>query len=265
MWQLPVPVSITGTVAFSTTLLMSPAPPRGMSTSRYWFIFIIFVALSRLVSSQSITASGEISVSERAFFITSTRHLLEFIASLPPRRSTLLPLLRHKTAASTVTLGRASYMMPITPIGTLTFLILSPLGLFHSSTTSPTGSGRRVISSTEAAKASTLLPSSMSLSTKDSFMPFSRATAISFLFSSIIMSACSLNAFAMSKSALFFSSFVLSIMLFEAFFALSPASYTVIILSHSSGKNCSYFLFFENAVNILGLIGRANHGFNAAF
>ena len=32
-WQLPTPVSITGTLAFSTTLLMSPAPPRGMSTS----------------------------------------------------------------------------------------------------------------------------------------------------------------------------------------------------------------------------------------
>lgn len=33
-WQLPTPVSITGTFAFSTTALIRPAPPRGMSKSR---------------------------------------------------------------------------------------------------------------------------------------------------------------------------------------------------------------------------------------
>ena len=33
-WQMPVPVSITGTRAFSTTARISPAPPRGMSRSR---------------------------------------------------------------------------------------------------------------------------------------------------------------------------------------------------------------------------------------
>ena len=32
--QLPYPVSMTGTVAFMTTERISPAPPRGISTSR---------------------------------------------------------------------------------------------------------------------------------------------------------------------------------------------------------------------------------------
>ena len=33
MWQMPVPVWMQGTLAFSTQARMSPAPPRGMSRS----------------------------------------------------------------------------------------------------------------------------------------------------------------------------------------------------------------------------------------
>ena len=33
IWQLPAPVSITGTFAFSTTERINPRPPRGISAS----------------------------------------------------------------------------------------------------------------------------------------------------------------------------------------------------------------------------------------
>lgn len=37
-------------------------------------------------------------------------------ASLPPRRIVALAVLKHKAPASTVTFGRASKMIPITPM-----------------------------------------------------------------------------------------------------------------------------------------------------
>ena len=40
-WQIPTPVSITGTELFSTTRFIKPAPPRGMITSTYLFKRII--------------------------------------------------------------------------------------------------------------------------------------------------------------------------------------------------------------------------------
>ena len=42
-------------------------------------------------------------------------------ASLPPRRIVALAVLKHKAPASTVTFGRASKMIPITPNGTARF------------------------------------------------------------------------------------------------------------------------------------------------
>ena len=49
-WQMPVPVSTQGTVAFSTQERISPAPPRGISRSTSPVAVISSRALSRLVS-----------------------------------------------------------------------------------------------------------------------------------------------------------------------------------------------------------------------
>ena len=57
-WQLPVPVSMTGMVLFSTTVFISPAPPLGMSTSMYLFRRISSLVVSLLVSSISWTESS---------------------------------------------------------------------------------------------------------------------------------------------------------------------------------------------------------------
>ena len=53
-----------------------------------------------------------------------------------------LPDLRHKAAASTVTLGRASKMMATTPRGTRRRPMMSPLGRVSILSTFPIGSGR---------------------------------------------------------------------------------------------------------------------------
>ena len=108
MWHPPTPVWMTGTRAFSTTLRISPAPPRGMSTSRYSVRPISSLALSRLVSATRATQSRGSPASSRASRMTATMAELEWKASFPPRRMTALPDLRQRAAASTVTLGRAS-------------------------------------------------------------------------------------------------------------------------------------------------------------
>ena len=51
MWHTPSPVRITGTRALAVTERMSPAPPLGMSTSRYSVRSMSSAALSRLVSA----------------------------------------------------------------------------------------------------------------------------------------------------------------------------------------------------------------------
>ena len=59
--------------------------------------------------------------------------LLLKYASEPPLRITQLPDLKHNVETSAVTLGLLSYIIPITPIGIVTFFILRPFGLIHSS------------------------------------------------------------------------------------------------------------------------------------
>lgn len=107
-WQLPQPVSMTGTRAFWTTDSIRPLPPRGMSTSRYPVSCMSAVALSRLVSCTRLTQPAGRPTDAMACRMSSVMAWLERKASLPPRRITALPALRHSAAASTVTLGRAS-------------------------------------------------------------------------------------------------------------------------------------------------------------
>ena len=78
---------------------------------------------------------------------TRCRARLEWIASLPPRRIAALPLLTQRAAASTVTLGRLSKIMKMTPRGTRTWVTSSPLGRRLEVMTSPTGSGSAATSS----------------------------------------------------------------------------------------------------------------------
>ena len=106
-WQLPTPVSITGTVDSRTTRWMSAAPPRGMTTSTSPRAFSSSPTDARSAGSSSTNPSG------RPAFVpasvsTATSAVLVPKADADPRSSAALPLFRHSPAASTVTFGRAS-------------------------------------------------------------------------------------------------------------------------------------------------------------
>ena len=108
MWQMPVPVSSTGTVALSTQARMSPAPPRGMSRSTRPRACISWLALSRLVSSTSCRASRGRPARSMPCFRADTMALADRWASFPPRSTQADPAFRARAAASEVTLGRLS-------------------------------------------------------------------------------------------------------------------------------------------------------------
>ncbi len=80
--------------------------------------------------------------------------MFELIASLPPRNSTALPAFRHSPAASTVTLGRDSYTIPMTPSGTVIFCSFSPLGRTVSCSIMPSGSSNSATCSRPTAMSS---------------------------------------------------------------------------------------------------------------
>ena len=107
-WQLPTPVSITGTVDSSTTERIRPAPPRGISTSTSPRARISALADSCPSPGTSWTTSAGSPVAAAASRSTATIAVLERAALEEPRSSTALPLLRQMPAASAVTLGRAS-------------------------------------------------------------------------------------------------------------------------------------------------------------
>ena len=107
-WQLPVPVSMTGTRDSSTTALMRPAPPRGMRASIAPRARIMARAPPRPHGSTVEIASGGKPTEDRASRHTSMRTRFDACAALPPRRITALPAFRARAAASMVTLGRAS-------------------------------------------------------------------------------------------------------------------------------------------------------------
>ena len=107
-WQLPTPVSITGTVDSSTTERIRPAPPRGISTSTRPRARISALAASCPSPGTSWTASAGRPEAAAAPRRTATMAWLERSALDEPRSSTALPLLRQMPAASAVTLGRAS-------------------------------------------------------------------------------------------------------------------------------------------------------------
>ena len=97
-----------GTVALLTQAFISPAPPRGISMSIYPFAFIKALALSREVSVTRFIAFSVIPADFKPFRKALTMAHAELNASLPPRSTHTLPLLRAKAAASLVTFGLLS-------------------------------------------------------------------------------------------------------------------------------------------------------------
>jgi len=106
-WQLPIPVSMTGTSDSRTTVWMRSLPPRGMSRSITPLARIIALALSRVGGTAWIEPSGS-PASVPAAAITSISEAFECCAILEPRSKTALPAFTASPAASTVTLGRPS-------------------------------------------------------------------------------------------------------------------------------------------------------------
>ena len=104
-WQLPVPVSMTGTVAFFTTNCISPLPPRGIITSTYSFIVSSSFTHSLSVDSISCKAFSSMPFALSASLITFAMAMLELIASLPPFNMTAFPVLKHSPKVSKVTFG----------------------------------------------------------------------------------------------------------------------------------------------------------------
>jgi hypothetical protein len=106
-WQLPTPVSITGTVDSVTTVWISPAPPRGISTSTSPRACISSLTAARSPGTPWITSAGS-PASTTASRSTAMISSFDDAAEDDPRSSTALPDLRQIPAASAVTFGRAS-------------------------------------------------------------------------------------------------------------------------------------------------------------
>ena len=148
-----------------------------------------------------------------------------------------MPDFRQRPAASAVTLGRASYMMATTPIGTRTRRSSRPFGLTVAKSPSPMGSGRAAVARRLSAMPFIRSGVSRRRSIKDAFIPPSRAAFIS---SSLAASTCA--AFSSSRSAIFSSaSFFTAVgstaSLREASFA--SAAFSLTIFSISMGKSFS--------------------------
>ena len=119
-WQLPVPVSMTGTFECSTQWRMSPAPPRGISTSTTPCSCMSASVAARSVDSMAPMQPAGMPAATAASCSTAAMRAFECAAKLPPRSTAALPDFRQMPAASAVTFGRASYTTATTPSGTLT-------------------------------------------------------------------------------------------------------------------------------------------------
>ncbi len=131
---------MTGIRDFSIVVLIRSAPPLGINTSMYSRMVMSSSVSLRLVELMICTASDGTCVGTSASRRTLQIATFEWIASEPPRKMTALPDLIQMPAESDVTLGRDSYMTPITPIGTRTWLMIKPLGRVQVASTVPIGS-----------------------------------------------------------------------------------------------------------------------------
>ena len=163
------------------------------------------MATSLDVSSTNCTASSTNPTDFNPSLNASAIALLEFIASLPPLKITAFPDLKQSPAASLVTFGLASYIIPITPIGTLFLPICNPLGLVHIPKTSPTGSSSAATCLRQLAIPSILASFKANLSSILSLVPFILDVSRSFLLASIITLEFSIRKSAIAYNASFLS------------------------------------------------------------
>ena len=148
--------------------------------------------------------------------------LLDRIASDPPLNRQAFPDLRQSAAASAVTFGLDSYIIPTTPKGTLILLTSIPEGVGSKSVISPTGSGNSETTCNPEIIELILLSFSSNLSMRADPIDFCLAESKSFLFvlniSSLSDSICS----EMQLSASFFCSKEAWAKIKEASFASDP-------------------------------------------
>jgi len=102
-----VPVSMTGTFEPSTTALIRPAPPRGMSTSTSPRAAMSSAVASRPPSTSWTASRGSPAATSPSPSAATTARL-ECSADDDPRSRAALPDFTQMPAASAVTLGRAS-------------------------------------------------------------------------------------------------------------------------------------------------------------
>ena len=105
VWQIPAPVSIVGTVAFSRTNLIRFLLPRGIKISINLSASKSSPTNSRLIG-KSCTQFLFNPKDSKTSWIIRIIALLEFSASEPPLKTTAFPDFKAKTTTSTVTFGR---------------------------------------------------------------------------------------------------------------------------------------------------------------
>ena len=115
-----------------------------------------------------------------------------------------MPDFRHSAAASTVTLGRASKMMAMTPRGTRRRPMMRPLGRVSILSTLPMGSGRAATCRTPSTMPATRSGVRVSRSSMAGRIPASLAAATSSALAASHSACRSVKMSAMAASAAFF-------------------------------------------------------------
>ena len=135
--------------------------------------------------------------------ISVKRTLLVEAVSFPPFRTAQFPLLMHRQLICTSASGRASKMIPITPMGTVTLFRISPSSSCRCSVIRPVGFSSAIRLSMPARQSDSLCASNFSRFITAGAMPAFSARARSSRFAAKIFSLCSFSASAASRRASF--------------------------------------------------------------
>ena len=211
-----------------------PLPPRGMMTSTNCGMVISWPTTARSVVCTSCTASAGKPLSVKACCTKRAKALLDSIASEPPRRMQALPLLIDRLAASMVTLGRLSKIMPNTPIGTRIWPTRMPLGCWRKPVISPMISGIAASCSQPRAQVSNTSGPSLSRSTSGAAKPAAAARCRSLALSACIACVFSRNKTAKRSKALFLVAVPALAIRAEAALAWAPRRRLYCVMSSAS-------------------------------
>ena len=151
---------------------------------------------SRSVVCTSCTPWAGSPASSIACSTSLARALLDSIASEPPRKMQALPLLMDRLAASIVTLGRLSKIMPNTPMGTRIWPTRMPLGCCFMPMISPITSGICASCSQPWAQVSSTLGVRRRRSTMGAARPLATARS-----RSLALSTCKASVLSRSRRA----------------------------------------------------------------